>query len=42
MEKIQANLASGALPELIYGRNEPALIHLHRSINEALAAGSDQ
>ena len=38
MEKIQANLASGALPELIYGKNEPALIHLHRSINEALAA----
>jgi phenylpropionate dioxygenase-like ring-hydroxylating dioxygenase large terminal subunit len=38
MEKIQANLSSGALPELIYGKNEPALIHLHRSINEALAA----
>ncbi len=38
MEKIQANLASGALPELIYGKNEPALIHLHRSINEALAS----
>ncbi len=40
MEKIQANLASGALPELIYGRNEPALIHLHRSIDEALAASA--
>ncbi|HLZ84859.1 MAG TPA: SRPBCC family protein [Caulobacteraceae bacterium] len=40
MEKIQANLASGALPELIYGRNEPALIHLHRSIHAALADGS--
>ena len=38
MEAIQANLASGALPDLIYGRNEPALIHLHRSIDEALAA----
>ena len=38
MEKIQANLASGALPEVIYGKNEPSLIHLHRSINEALAA----
>ena len=38
MEKIQANLASGAVPELIYGKNEPALIHLHRSIDEALAA----
>jgi hypothetical protein len=38
MEKIQANLSSGALPELIYGKNEPALIHLHTSINDALAA----
>jgi phenylpropionate dioxygenase-like ring-hydroxylating dioxygenase large terminal subunit len=37
MEKIQANLSSGALPQLIYGKNEPALIHLHRSIDEALA-----
>ena len=37
MAKIQANLASGALPEVIYGRNEPALIHLHRSIDAALA-----
>jgi phenylpropionate dioxygenase-like ring-hydroxylating dioxygenase large terminal subunit len=38
MAQIQRNLASGALPELIYGRNEPALIHLHTSINAALAA----
>jgi phenylpropionate dioxygenase-like ring-hydroxylating dioxygenase large terminal subunit len=37
MEKIQKNLASGALPELVYGRNEPALIHFHQSINAALA-----
>ena len=36
--QIQRNLASGALPEVVYGRNEPALIHLHRSINAALAA----
>ena len=36
--RIQHNLASGALPEVIYGRNEPALIHLHASINAALAA----
>lgn len=40
MELIQKNLASGALPELIYGRLEPALIHMHASINAALAAGS--
>jgi phenylpropionate dioxygenase-like ring-hydroxylating dioxygenase large terminal subunit len=38
MERIQKNLESGALPELVYGRLEPALVHLHRSINEALAA----
>jgi phenylpropionate dioxygenase-like ring-hydroxylating dioxygenase large terminal subunit len=38
MEKIQTNLSSGALPELIYGKNEPALIHLHTSINDILAA----
>lgn len=38
MTEIQRNLASGALPELVYGRNEPALIHLHTSINAALSA----
>ena len=37
MEQIQANLDSGALPELIYGRNEPPLIHFHRELNRALA-----
>ena len=37
MLKIQKGLESGALPEVIYGRNEPSLIHLHRSINTALA-----
>ena len=37
MEKIQASLESGALPELVYGRNEPPLIHFHRSINDAVA-----
>jgi phenylpropionate dioxygenase-like ring-hydroxylating dioxygenase large terminal subunit len=38
MKQIHHSLASGALPELIYGRNEPALIHLHGAINAALAA----
>ena len=38
MARIHQGLKSGALPELIYGRNEPALIHLHTSINAALAA----
>lgn len=37
MESIQKSLASGALPEIVYGRNEPPLIHLHQSINQALA-----
>lgn len=40
MERIQKNLESGALPELVYGRIEPALVHMHRSINEALAAAA--
>jgi phenylpropionate dioxygenase-like ring-hydroxylating dioxygenase large terminal subunit len=38
MEKIQSNLASGALPELVYGRNEPALIHFHKAVDAILAA----
>ena len=37
MAKIQANLDSGALPSVVYGRNEPALAHLHQSIDRALA-----
>ena len=36
MERIQRNLESGALPEVVYGRIEPALVHLHRGINEAI------
>jgi phenylpropionate dioxygenase-like ring-hydroxylating dioxygenase large terminal subunit len=36
MARIHASLAAGAVDELVYGRNEPALIHLHRSINAAL------
>jgi phenylpropionate dioxygenase-like ring-hydroxylating dioxygenase large terminal subunit len=36
MERIQANLDSGALPQLVYGRNEAPLIHLHRSVNAAI------
>ena len=37
MAQIHQNLASGAMAEVVYGRNEPALIHLHASINQALA-----
>ncbi|MGH9036517.1 MAG: aromatic ring-hydroxylating oxygenase subunit alpha [Acidimicrobiia bacterium] len=36
-ETIHRNLSSGLLPELIYGRNEPGLIHFHRSLATALA-----
>jgi phenylpropionate dioxygenase-like ring-hydroxylating dioxygenase large terminal subunit len=38
MERIQAALSSGAVPEVVYGRIEPPLIHFHRAVDEALAA----
>jgi phenylpropionate dioxygenase-like ring-hydroxylating dioxygenase large terminal subunit len=37
MEAIQQNLESGALPDLVLGRNEIALQHFHRQMLEALA-----
>lgn len=37
MARIQQNLASGALPELVYGRMEPALAHFHDAVDAALA-----
>ena len=36
MEKIQRSLDSGAVPDVVYGRNEPALVYLHRAIDAAL------
>ena len=36
MAQIHRSLTAGAIDELVYGRNEPALIHLHSSINEAI------
>ncbi len=36
MEQIQETLASGALPELVYGRVEPPLIHFHDQIDRAI------
>jgi phenylpropionate dioxygenase-like ring-hydroxylating dioxygenase large terminal subunit len=33
-EQMQADLAAGATSELIFGRNEPALGHFHRSLQE--------
>lgn len=38
MEQIQANLESGALEHLVFGRNEPPLIHYHRAV-DALVEG---
>jgi phenylpropionate dioxygenase-like ring-hydroxylating dioxygenase large terminal subunit len=35
-EQIQRNFESGVLPEVVYGRYEPALEHFHRSIRSAL------
>ena len=40
MERIYANLASGALPELVYGRLEQPLIHFHTQINQAYATAT--
>jgi hypothetical protein len=42
MAEIQKNLESGALPEIVYGRLEPPLIHFHRSVDAALAAQKDE
>jgi phenylpropionate dioxygenase-like ring-hydroxylating dioxygenase large terminal subunit len=38
-EQVQRNLASGAVPELVYGKMEPALVAYHTAINELIAAG---
>ena len=37
---IHRNLASGAVPDLVFGRNEPALIYYHQNIANAI--GSDR
>lgn len=34
MEQIQRNLECGAVTEVVYGRNEPPLIHFHRAVDE--------
>lgn len=33
-----AGMATGVMPNVVFGRNEPALQHLHRSFHEVLAA----
>ena len=34
MADIQRAMASGALPELVYGKNEPPLVYFHTVLNE--------
>ena len=34
---VQRNLSSGALPEVVYGKMEPALVGYHTAINKLLA-----
>lgn len=40
MEEIQRSLDAGALPELVYGRIEPPLIHFHDQISRAVGASA--
>jgi phenylpropionate dioxygenase-like ring-hydroxylating dioxygenase large terminal subunit len=35
-ERMQIGFESGATEEVVYGRNEPSLVHFHRSIRNAL------
>ncbi len=37
MARIHENLASGAVPDVVYGKMEPALVHFHEGVNSALA-----
>jgi hypothetical protein len=37
-QDIHRSLRTGLMPEVIYGRNEPMLIHQHEQIELALAA----
>ena len=34
---VQRNLASGAVPEVVYGKMEPALVAYHQAVDELLA-----
>jgi len=37
MQQIQESLDAGALPEMVYGANEPPLIHFHEQVNRVIA-----
>jgi hypothetical protein len=36
-EQIQSSFKSGAQESIVFGRNEPGLIHYHRSLDQLLA-----
>ena len=36
-QDIHRSLRTGLMPEVVYGRNEPALIHHHEQIERALS-----
>jgi phenylpropionate dioxygenase-like ring-hydroxylating dioxygenase large terminal subunit len=40
MQRIQENLASGAVLEVVYGKMEPALVHFHESVNALIGSGA--
>jgi phenylpropionate dioxygenase-like ring-hydroxylating dioxygenase large terminal subunit len=42
MSEIQKNLIAGGLPSMVFGRNEAALQHYHRQVNDVLATDSAQ
>jgi hypothetical protein len=39
-QDIHRSLRSGLMPEVVYGRNEPALIHHHEQVELALEAAA--
>jgi phenylpropionate dioxygenase-like ring-hydroxylating dioxygenase large terminal subunit len=41
-QDIHRSLRSGLMPEVVYGRNEPALIHHHEEVERALALAADR
>lgn len=40
MQQIQQNLDAGALEQLVYGANEPPLIHFHEQVNRIIASST--
>jgi phenylpropionate dioxygenase-like ring-hydroxylating dioxygenase large terminal subunit len=41
-QDIHRSLRTGLMPEVVYGRNEPALIHHHTEVDQALSAARSQ